>query len=113
MDLEDKIAKVKQHKSNCVGTALYLLGLQQRDRYVHPPYLEELSEQGFQKIKSIRYGAAAVFFDETNRVVHMGVVLQDGALAHRRRAGGIFEVIPLRRINYSGKQLGYYKAPVY
>lgn len=91
--LEERIgiAKRKHEGKNCVGTALYLVGEEDLDNYIHP---RDVIMSALSKIEEPHIGALAVWTYKPwiifrEEVMHMGVVtgINPTQVTHRPRYG--------------------------
>lgn len=78
---------------NCVGYVYHTLGLIEKEKYIHPPYLEEILKD-FEIVENFRQAdaVAVAIFDGTRDpyVIHMAKIEKDGwrtKLTHRYGVG--------------------------
>ena len=73
MNLKERIKSLKKSTSNCRGTALFLSGLVDDDRFINE---EDFEEKLGHKTKKPDIGDLVVFRDSTNLPMHAGVIVE-------------------------------------
>jgi hypothetical protein len=92
MDLKEKIEQVKLNRENvnCLGTAAYLVGIIEEDRFLSGGYFGLDYLRNLKKVDNPQYGDLIVFrscFDGVSKIAHAGVLVNVNPLKMTHRSG--------------------------